>query len=69
MPVAEIQTGGNSFRKMPYFFGKSLLFFYGNHLSSAEHTNFCEFCEKDECFQKGGAIFANSAKMTYVAHG
>ena len=32
-------------------------------------TRPCEFCEKDARFQKGGVIFANSAKMTHVSHG
>ena len=61
MPVAEIQTGGNSFRKITTF--------YENHYISAKHTNFCEFREKDARFQKGGVVFANSAKMTHVSHG
>ena len=32
-------------------------------------TRPCEFCEKDARFQKGGVIFANSAKKTHVSHG
>ena len=36
---------------------------------SAKHVNFCEFCENDARFQKGGAIFANSPKKTHVSQG
>ena len=68
MPVAEIQIGGNSFRKILYFLGKSL-FFYENHSISAKNVNFCELCEKDTRFQKGGVMFANYAKKTHVSQG
>ena len=52
MMVAEIQIGGNSFKKVRYFFWK-IVIFYENHSISAKHVNFCEFCEKDARFQKG----------------
>ena len=68
MPVAEIQTGGNSFRKIRYLFRK-IIIFNEHHSISANNTNFCEFCKKDARFQKGGVIFANSAKMAHVSHG
>ena len=58
-----------NFRKVRHCLGKSLRFFYENHLFPAKNVNFCEFCKKDACFQKGGVIFANSAKMAHVSHG
>ena len=69
MLVAEIQTGGNRFKKMRYFFRKIAIFVYENHSVSAKNTNFCELCEQDARFQKGGVIFANSAKKTHVSQG
>ena len=49
--------GGNSFRKIRYFLGKSL-FSYGNHsISTKNTTTFCEFCEKDARFSEGSANF------------
>ena len=68
MPVAEIQIGGNSFRKIRYVLGK-IIICYENHSISVNNMYFCELCETDARFQKGGVIFANSAKMTRVSHG
>ena len=53
MPVAEIQIGGNSFRKIRYVLGKSL-FFNENQSISTDNAKLCEFCETDARFQRGG---------------
>ena len=55
------------FQEHPVFFYENRYFFYEHHLISAKHVNFCEFCEKDARFQKGGVISANSAKKTHVS--
>ena len=44
-------------------------FFNEKHYISANNVNFCELCEKDARFQKGGVIFANCAKKTHVSQG
>ena len=59
-----------NFRKITYFFGRSLLFFYENHLSSAKNANFCEFCEKKRMFSERGCHFCdfceNDARFPWV---
>ena len=45
------------------------LFVYEHHLFFPKNINFCELCEKDTRFQKGGVIFANSEKQTHVSQG
>ena len=49
--------------------GVEAIIFYENNSISATNVNFCEFCEKDARFQKGGVMFANSAKKTHVSQG
>ena len=68
MPVAEIQTGGNSFNKIRYLFSKNHYFLRKSRNFDKLIISSANSAKKTHVFRKG-VIFANSAKMTHVSHG